>query len=163
MKKKISIISFVLIISMFFYSCGTILHGTSEMVSVRSTPTSASVTVKNDKGLVVAHGKTPKTFKLSKKSDYSILIKLDGYKDQTAYVSTSWNALYGLLSIFCGGLVGIVVDLITGGWNDLEPLEINVTLETAYNDNDEEQLFIFFTGRDEEGILHQLRVPLLKK
>jgi hypothetical protein len=162
MKKVFFLVFTVSFFSFLIYGCGTIFHGTSDYVSVKSSPTSASVTVKNDKGIEVNHGKTPSTFKLKKNSDYSILIKLDGYKEQTAFVSTSWNALYGIMSIVCSGLVGVIVDIITGGWNDLEPLSINVTLETAMNENYEEMLCVLFTAKDEEGKLHQLRVPMIR-
>ncbi|MBK7444882.1 MAG: PEGA domain-containing protein [Ignavibacteria bacterium] len=89
-----------LAISIFLYGCGTIWNGTSDKISINSTPSSAAVTIKNENGAMVNTGKTPMTIKLSKKHDYTVAINLNGYKEQVVNVNSSLNALWLLGNIF---------------------------------------------------------------
>ncbi len=104
--------------------CGTIVSGTSADVRLTSRPAGASVTVRPG-GLAVT---TPATVELSnRKGPYLLTFELEGYEAQRAYISAQGNPwLYG--NILFGGVPGILVDWLTGGYLRLVPTEIDVEL-----------------------------------
>ena len=69
--------------------CATILTGSSALVSINSTPSSANVEITRSDGIVVGQGQTPMTVKLGKGKDYTVTISLDGYQTQTVPVLKS--------------------------------------------------------------------------
>ena len=152
----------VVIISLQLTSCGTIFTGTSDDININSTPPKATVKILSSGGMDIFSGHTPCTVNLSKKNDYNVNIKLDGYQEQKIFISGKLNAFMLVLDIFCGGLIGIVVDAVTGGWNKLEPSSINITLLTAYNDNGDIILYTVFKGVDEDGNPREYKLPIIK-
>ena len=152
----------VVIISLQLTSCGTILQGTSDDININSTPPKARVKIQSTGGMQIFRGNTPWVANLSKKNDYNVNIKLEGYQEQKIFVSGKLNAFMLVLDIFCGGLIGIVVDAVTGGWHKLEPSTINITLLTAYNDNGDIILYTVFKGVDEDGNPREYKLPLIK-
>lgn len=166
MKSKILInatLSILIIISLIIQSCGTIFTGTSDDVNINSTPPKANVKVVSSSGLEVFNGFTPCTVNLSKKHDYNVIIKLEGYLEQKVFINSKLNAFMVVLDVLCSGLTGIIIDVVTGGWNKLEPTNINVTLLTAYNENGEQILYTVFSGYDDEGNPREYKIPLIKK
>jgi hypothetical protein len=105
-------------------SCGTLFTGTSDLVTITSTPSGAKVNVD---GMYI--GVSPVTTTLKRSNDHTVLIRLDGYTDASAVITRSFNAIsiLNLLSPLCW-----LVDVVTGGiWKfdrdvlgvELEPIK----------------------------------------
>ena len=103
-------------------ACATIIHGTSEDVSIRSTPDSATVFVDGKPA-----GRTPVSFKMSRKDDHIVTFQLPGY-DSLAVPVTRTVSGWFFGNILIGGLIGIAVDAISGGMYDLKPAELQSQL-----------------------------------
>src|SRR5262245_39962098 len=96
--------------------CGVIIHGTRQTVAVSSQPPGARVTVDGEAG-----GVTPMSVKLRRKNVHTLKIELEGYVPAEITVShhlVTW-ALVG--SGVLGGVVGVVIDALTGGLWELTP------------------------------------------
>ena len=106
-------------------ACGTIIHGSSQQVSITSVPTGAAVTVDT-----TAYGNTPVTVKLRRKDQHIIRILLQGYQPfelKTKRSTSGW--VWG--NIVFGGLIGLVVDASTGGMYKLSPEQVEATLSSG--------------------------------
>lgn len=113
-------------------------RGTTQSISVSSTPTGANVTAD---GMFM--GRTPVTMELKRNSDHNIVIGGEIYEPVTVIVRKQFNsAITG--NILLGGLIGVGVDAASGATYDLVPSSIHVPLERkkyAYmerGDNDQE-------------------------
>ena len=108
MKKTIMLLG---VASLFFLSsCATIVSGSRQTVKFDSTPTNATVFI--DETEV---GKTP-------------FERLDGYEPYKTKLTKQFNAWY-IGNIVFGGIIGLVVDPITGAIYRLTPNEINAQLQ----------------------------------
>jgi hypothetical protein len=83
---------------------------------------------------VVHRGKTPATVTLKtgegyfKGKEYTVLIRKEGYEEQSVVIRKELNGWY-LGNILFGGLIGLlVVDPLTGAMWTLTPQDINVNL-----------------------------------
>lgn len=150
-------------VALFMLSgCATIFNGTEEDLTIRSNPMKAKVVVVNAKNnMPFWEGKTPATVTVPKKNEYMVQVSMPGYKPAEVYVSQSLELNWTLASFFCTGLVGIVVDFVTGGMWNLSPTEINITLKTAMVDG-KSQVFALFVGKDDQGQLRYMSVPMVK-
>lgn len=104
-------------------SCGTIMHGSSQNIGITSAPTGANVTIDNQK-----FGVTPLVADLSRKSDHIISFELEGYQKADLTITKSVSGwVWG--NIIFGGLIGLVVDAISGGLYKLSPEQLNAELK----------------------------------
>jgi len=112
----------VLLATVIFFGCATIMHGTSQEIGIQSRPTGATVTINNQE-----YGKTPVVAKLSRKDNHTVHLTLDGYQpfDATITRSTS-GCVWG--NIVFGGLIGLAVDAISGGLYKLSPEQVEAEL-----------------------------------
>jgi hypothetical protein len=126
---KKTIISCSLALTLLFSSCATIISGSKQNVKFASNPSSASIFIDE-----VEVGKTPFEIKLARKSEHSVLIKLDGYQTYQTNLTKEFNAWY-LGNILIGGLIGLIIDPITGAIYNLSPNEINAQMNkgTVFN------------------------------
>lgn len=113
----------VLVALIFTSSCATIISGSRQVVKINSNPGSAKVYINE-----VEVGTTPVEKNLKRNQEYNILIKLDGYKSYETLLEKKFNAWY-LGNILIGGVIGLVVDPITGAMYKLSPEELNANLE----------------------------------
>ncbi len=104
----------------------TIVHlGGSEDVKVTSEPGGAKVVVDG-----AERGVTPLEVDLERKQAHTIILSTDGYKESIKQIQRrlSWwlagNAIVG-------GLIGLVVDVLSGGGYTLDPSELHVPLESG--------------------------------
>lgn len=118
-------LAFVLLCS----SCATIVSGSKQNVKFESNPSQATILIDE-----VEVGKTPFEIKLSRKSEHEVLIKMDGYKNYQTTLTKKFNAWY-LGNILIGGLVGLIIDPVTGAIYNLTPKQVNaeMTKGTAFN------------------------------
>lgn len=99
-------------------SCGTIMHGSTQGISISSNPTNARVLV-NGQPL----GLTPVTLDLKRKDNHTVRLELDGYQPYEVALSRGVSGWVAGNIIF-GGLIGLAVDAITGGMYKLSPEQI---------------------------------------
>lgn len=103
-------------------ACATIMHGTSQDVSISSQPTGATVTIDGEPA-----GITPVAARLKRKAVHTIVVTMDGYQPFemiTTRKTSGW--VWG--NIVFGGLIGLAVDAGTGGLYDVRPEQIPVQL-----------------------------------
>lgn len=98
------------------------------------------------------------TAKLGKGKDYIVTISLDGYESQTVSVVKGdmeiATAICGNLICAASGIgvVGLVVDYVSGAMFKLEPNTINVLLqEVTAQDGSDTAIYAFLTIVDEDG------------
>ena len=160
--KSIMIITASFVILFFVTGCATILNGGDQEVTVNSSPSAAEVIIKSNEGVIAFAGKSPVTTELSRKNEYEVIVKMEGYKEATVRILKNFNIIY-LGNIICGGLVGLIIDPITGAMWKLEPDEINVTLAVALNnENNEKEMYVTFRYMDDQNRLRTVYVPLIK-
>ena len=104
--------------------CGTIVHGSTQDISIKADPPGA--TVKVDGKQV----KAPSTITVARRIDHTVTIEMEGYENQEVKVERSvinWGAsiLGNILWLLPGGLV----DILTGGAFTLEPDAVDVVLK----------------------------------
>lgn len=110
----------------FATGCATITRGTSDTLVVESDPPGANIRLSN--GLT---GKTPTSFKLPRKETVVVEIEKDGYEPLSVRVTPqiSGGGAAGMAgNVLVGGLVGVVVDPLSGAMNDLKPNPVQVRL-----------------------------------
>ena len=123
--------------SMMLTSCATIVSGSRQTVKFASNPSNANILIDD-----VVIGKTPFETKLARNKNYKVSIQLDGYLPYETRLTKKFNAWY-LGNIVFGGLVGLVVDPITGAIYQLTPKEVNAQLQkgTVFK-NSKNEIFI---------------------
>ncbi len=119
MKRTNTILLFCLIL---LTGCATIMSGVRQKIMFNSYPGRAAVLIDE-----VEVGKTPFQIKLSRNRNYQVMIKLDGYKTYETMLKRKFNAWY-IGNIAFGGIIGLVIDPLTGAIYTLTPKEVNVEL-----------------------------------
>ncbi|WP_430966574.1 PEGA domain-containing protein [Spongiimicrobium sp. 2-473A-2-J] len=107
---------------LLFMGCATIISGSRQTIKVASIPSSATVYINE-----VEVGKTPVERSLKRNQEYQVLIKLDGYQPYETLISKEFNAWY-LGNILIGGIIGLIIDPITGAMYKLTPEELTANL-----------------------------------
>ncbi len=120
---KKTILSLTVVSSLMLTSCATIISGTTQNVSFNSNPSNASIFVDD-----FEVGKTPFQTKLERKSEHKVVIKLEGYKPYETKLTRTFNAWY-LGNVIFGGLVGLIIDPISGAIYQLTPSQVNAQLQ----------------------------------
>ncbi len=102
--------------------CATIVNGDMVSVPVYTTPPEAKISVAGQELRSPATAQIPRG-----KGDFKMTIEKEGYK--TGYVLLT-QSLDGWLwgNILLGGLIGLLVDFISGDAYDLEPELVNFDL-----------------------------------
>ena len=126
---KKSIIACSLALTLLLSSCATIVSGSKQNVKFVSNPSSATIFIDE-----VEVGKTPFEMKLARKSEHQVMIKLEGYQTYQTSLKKKFNGWY-LGNILFGGIIGLIIDPITGAMYNLTPEEINAEMAkgTAFN------------------------------
>lgn len=128
---KKTIISSSLALTLLVSSCATIVSGSKQNVKFTSNPATATIFIDE-----VEVGKTPFEIKLARKSEHSVMIKLEGYQTYQTKLTKKLNGWY-FGNILFGGLIGVIIDPITGAIYNLTPKEINAEMSkgTAFKNN----------------------------
>lgn len=106
--------------------CGTIMNGTRQTVAIQSTPAGATVSAVPASGTTT----TPGSMVLERKNNYVLTFTADGYEPAEAHLRREMRTVILVLDILAG-VVGVVVDAVTGGWYQLEPETVSVTLRSS--------------------------------
>jgi len=120
---KFLILLFLLFSFILYNGCATIFSGSREDVSFSSEPSTAKVIVDGQD-----RGTTPLKISLKKGKDYHIDIVKDGYQKKTFTVTYSLGAGWLILDILAG-VIGVVVDAVTGNWNGFDENSYKAVLE----------------------------------
>jgi hypothetical protein len=125
--KKVTFFTLILT-ALLTSNCATIISGSKQNIKFNSNPTNATIFIDE-----VQVGKTPYETKLERKREYEVKIQLDGYKTYETKLTKKFNAWY-LGNIVFGGLIGLIIDPITGAIYNLTPDQINaqMTQGTAF-------------------------------
>jgi len=146
--KKISFILSIFICLILFYKCATIMHGTSQDIAVSSNPPNAKVTIDGN-----SVGNTPLTTNLSRKSNHSVKIELEGFLPyETVIIKKLSGWVWG--NILFGGLVGLAIDAISGGLYKLSPDQVQAELRNKSDNSlvfENNKLFITVVLKSKEG------------
>jgi len=147
----------LLLIGCLLCSCATISHGPNEVVSVESSPSGATATIRCA-GNISTSGTTPARLTIPRKADgCNVNIEQSGMKTQNVPLERGFTGAYwmnflptlglpiyvlsegiifstgsapaGWLIIGLAGAAGFVVDRVTGAIYDHDPHVINVTLQ----------------------------------
>ena len=115
------LLSTVLLLS----NCATIISGSRQNVEITSEPSSAKVYINE-----IEIGNTPVQKKLKRNQEYQLVLKLDGYETYETKLEKKFNAWY-IGNVVFGGLIGLIVDPITGAIHKLKPEEIDGNLKSG--------------------------------
>ena len=102
--------------------CATLMKGSHQPIGITSNPGGASVKVDG-----IDKGETPMAIKMKRSKAHTVQLDKAGYETFEAAISTR-NSRWIWGNILIGGLIGLVVDLITGASNNLEPDNIHAEL-----------------------------------
>ncbi|MGL5577910.1 MAG: PEGA domain-containing protein [Fusobacteriaceae bacterium] len=119
---KKTMLFFTMILCLIFTGCSTIMTGTTQSLSINSNVNGAKVYVDGS-----YRGEAPLILDLTTKKDYTIKIEAEGYVSYTEIIkkkASGW--VWG--NVFLGGLIGLGVDLATGGLYVFEKDNINGNL-----------------------------------
>ena len=109
--------------------CGVMFGGSRQNVSLHSNPDGAKVTAVPTSMTYT----TPATVSLERKEAYVLNFEKEGYESKKAEMQKSLRG--GILALdillipaFGLGIVGIIVDAVTGSWYKLSPEQVDITL-----------------------------------
>jgi hypothetical protein len=122
---KIIIKSILLLSAILLSSCATIISGSRQNVKITSEPSSAKVYINE-----IEIGNTPVQKNLKRNQEYQLILKLDGYKTYKTKLERKVNAWF-IGNIAFGGLIGLIIDPITGAMHKLKPEEIDGNLKSG--------------------------------
>ncbi|MFL5613062.1 MAG: hypothetical protein ACJ796_05315 [Gemmatimonadaceae bacterium] len=110
--------------ALFLTGCGAILHGTRQNIDVQSSPAGAKLELSPGSGTFA----TPTTLNLERKNSYVLTFTSPGYNPATFDLHNNIGTGTVIADVLLTGLVGVLVDGMTGAWYGLEPESANVTL-----------------------------------
>ena len=122
--------------AVFLSACATIMQGTTQQVSISSSPTGAKVTIDQRE-----FGSTPVIADLKRKDNHVVQITMDGYEPYQVSLSRGVSGWVAGNIVF-GGIIGLAVDAITGGMYKLTPEQITATLANGDVANTSDQLVL---------------------
>ncbi len=102
-------------------ACATVVEGTSDTVTLSTTPAGATCTVDRDGERVAAVAATPGSVRISKsRHDLNVTCAKECYQPATAAASSRFTgSTFG--NVLAGGVVGVVVDAASGANNRYPP------------------------------------------
>ena len=121
----------------FFSSCASIVSKSAYPLSINSTPSGATISVKDKRGIEVFLGNTPAVVQLKasagffEKAEYQVKFSSLGYDDKIVPVNFSIDGWY-FGNILFGGLIGmLIVDPATGAMWKIDTEFLNTTLSQS--------------------------------
>ncbi len=106
--------------------CATIVHlGGTEELNVISEPSGAKVVVDGTE-----RGVTPIALKVERKQAHRILVSKEGYEESQTSVDSKLS-LWMAGNVLFGGIIGFLVDVLSGGGYTIDPDKVAVTLQAS--------------------------------
>lgn len=122
--------------------CAVISHGSKQTIPVQSSPNAVSV------GISGMSYTTPTTLELERKNEYVLSFSKDGYESAQIQITKHLSGGYVAADILLTGLLGVVIDGITGAWYNLKPESITVSLSKVSNIPGPDEIEIAIEGTD---------------
>lgn len=116
-----------ILLTIFSMGCATLFSDKTYNYSFDSDPKGATVTVLNS-GFPVGKVKTPGSMPITLKKDYIIRFELPGYETQNIILDKDLD-MWFLGNLLCGGVIGMVVDFVTGAMWKPARMHINWTFQ----------------------------------
>lgn len=104
--------------------CGLVFGGTTQTVHVESTPSGAQVRTRPSTRTYT----TPASIELKRKNVYTLIATREGYSSAEYELDRNIRGKALAFDIITG-LLWIAVDAATGAWYELEPRDVEMTLE----------------------------------
>jgi hypothetical protein len=104
--------------------CGAIMHGGRQTIDIQSTPSGAKIET-NPISMVYT---TPSTLNLERKNSYLLTFTSPGYNPATIAINNSIGVGTIIMDVVFGGIIGVVIDAVTGDWFGLSPESVIVSL-----------------------------------
>ena len=124
--RRVSVMFFAVACAALLCSCATILKGDYETVSISSNPPGAQVTFDGNSRV----GQTPVILPIvDSRISHTIVLQLEGYADANIVLGNHLGIGWLLLDIFLTGLVGVIVDGVTGDWMELDANQLHVEMQ----------------------------------
>ena len=138
----------VAVLAAFFLSgCGAILHGSRQNIDVQSSPSGAHLETNPVSGSYT----TPTTLNLERKYSYVLTFTSPGYNPATFNLHSSVGTGTVIADVLLTGLIGVLVDALTGSWYGLSPESANVTLTPSGDSSGREPIHIQIRGVQDQG------------
>jgi hypothetical protein len=132
--KKIIALTGLLLVSLLFTGCSSIVDGRAQHVKIDSHPTGATFSICDKKGKTVTTNTTPANLVLNRRhgyfngEDYKMIFEAPGYYSYEVHVKSTVDGWY-FGNLLFGGLIGlIIVDPATGAMYTLKPDTLDVHL-----------------------------------
>jgi hypothetical protein len=110
--------------------CATIVHGTSQNLTVTTNPPGASCRLERDGEVLAVVNPTPATVRVNKgRSDITATCTRDGH-DPTTHNHRSEFGAATFANVIAGGLIGVAVDAASGA-NSHYPPEFVMNLQVT--------------------------------
>jgi hypothetical protein len=100
------------------------MHGGRQSIDVQSSPSGAKVETSPSTGSFT----TPTVLDLERKNSYVLTFNSPGYTPATFNIHNSVGTGTVIADVLLTGLIGVVVDGLTGAWYGLSPESANATL-----------------------------------
>ncbi len=118
--KQVSLVALACAVALS--GCGSIINGSTQNMSVQTTPSNANISLLSSSGALITQSQGSLFYNL-KRSDgffnganYNLKIEADGYNTQIIPLTSSASGWYLAGNILLGGLIGwLIVDPATGG------------------------------------------------
>lgn len=123
MFQKFAVVAFAGVLA----GCATVTRGTTNQVQITSEPTGAEVRTSLNHTCT-----TPCTLTVERKSEFSVVYNLAGYKEQVVEVKTALagaGAAGFAGNVIVGGVVGMGVDAVTGATLEHIPNPVHAILQ----------------------------------
>lgn len=148
MKQKVRI-TLTLSTTLLLTACASILGGgTSQNLTLQTTPSDASFVVKSSSGIEMSSGTGNQSVRLPRKNEYQIELRAPGYQSKNVAVTKSLNGwVWG--NFLVGWVVGFAIDFIGGAAYKLEPSLVSVSLDKPRGDDAPATAHIYLM--DEKG------------
>jgi hypothetical protein len=118
-------LSGLLAIFFFFFGCATIINGTTQKITVKSLPTSATVKV-NGTGTAYT---TPCEIELKRSHECSLEIGKTGFETTSVKIKKTISLVVVGNLLLMGSVAWAAVDVLTGATFQLKPDKIEVALK----------------------------------
>lgn len=114
----------LLVLTLNAAGCATIVNGRTQGVAVASTPPAATVKVD---GLETT---TPGKVELRRNGEHTLVFTKEGFPDRDVKLESGPSA-WLLGNILFGGLIGLIVDFVSGGAYKLSPDSVDMDMATG--------------------------------
>ena len=114
-------------IALVLAGCATVTRGTTSQIQITSEPSGAEVRTSLNHSCM-----TPCTLTVERKSEFSVVYNLPGYKEQVIEVKTqvAGAGVAGIAgNVLVGGVVGMGVDAATGSTLEHVPNPVHAILQ----------------------------------